>query len=86
VSLYIFIFTFVLTPFIYSLQKQTSIIDLPIYSFIDAFVTSISFAGVYLMIKREIESWYLWAIADIISVPLFIYIGYHVTALQYAII
>ncbi|KYW82671.1 nicotinamide riboside transporter PnuC [Francisella hispaniensis] len=85
ISLYIFIITFVITPFIYALQKQTYIIDLPIYSFIDAFVTAISFAGAYLLIKRAIENWYLWAIADIISVPLFIYKGYNVTALQYAI-
>lgn len=41
--------------------------------------------GVYLLIKRAIESWYLWAIVDIIPIPLFIYKGYNVTALQYAI-
>lgn len=84
ISLYIFIITFVITPFMYALQKQISLIDLPIYSFVDAFVTAISFSGVYLLIKRVIESWYLWAIADIVSIPLFIYKGYPITALQYA--
>ena len=73
------------TPFLYAHQKNLSVIELPTYSYVDSFVTAVSFAGVYLMIKRCIESWYLWAIADIISIPLFLYKGYGITAIQYTV-
>ncbi|MED7789301.1 nicotinamide riboside transporter PnuC [Francisella sp. 19X1-34] len=85
ISIYIGVATLIVTPFLYALQKQVSVLNLPAYSYVDSFVTAISFAGIYLLIKRVIENWYLWALADIISVPLFIYKGYNITALQYAI-
>ena len=74
-----------MTPLIYAYQKGLVVTQLPLYSFVDSFVTALSFAGVYLMIKRCIESWYLWAIADIVSIPLFIYKGYGITAIQFSI-
>ncbi|MGQ4001887.1 nicotinamide riboside transporter PnuC [Francisellaceae bacterium CB299] len=84
-ALYIFLITMISTPFLYAHQKNLSVIELPTYSYVDSFVTAVSFAGVYLMIKRCIESWYLWAIADIISIPLFLYKGYGITAIQYTV-
>ena len=84
-ALYIFCITILFTPLIYAYQKGLVVTQLPLYSFVDSFVTALSFAGVYLMIKRYIESWYLWAIADIVSIPLFIYKGYGITAIQFLI-
>ena len=84
-ALYIFCITILFTPLIYAYQKGLVVTQLPLYSFVDSFVTALSFAGVYLMIKRCIESWYLWAIADIVSIPLFIYKGYGITAIQFLI-
>ena len=44
---------------------------------------SLFFVGMWLMAKRKIENWYFWIIADIISVPLYLYKGLTFTSIQY---
>ncbi len=41
------------------------------YPWLDAFTTIVSFAAMFLMAKKKIESWWLWILVDIIAVPLY---------------
>jgi nicotinamide mononucleotide transporter len=41
------------------------------YVFLDAFTTVLSFLATYLLIKRKIESWYIWIFVDVIAVWLY---------------
>ena len=37
------------------------------------------------MAKRRIENWIFWIVADIISIPMYIYKGLGITSLQYLV-
>ena len=50
---------------------------------IDTFTTALFFVGMWLMAKRKIENWYFWVVADIISIPLYLYKGLTFTSIQY---
>jgi nicotinamide mononucleotide transporter len=52
---------------------------------IDAMTTAIFFVAMLLMVRRKIENWIFWIIGDIASVPLYLYKGLALTALQYFI-
>lgn len=52
---------------------------------IDAMTTAIFFVAMLLMVRRKIENWIFWIVGDIISVPLYLYKGLSLTALQYFI-
>jgi nicotinamide mononucleotide transporter len=52
---------------------------------IDAMTTAIFFVAMLLMVRRKIENWIFWIIGDIVSVPLYLYKGLALTALQYFI-
>ena len=52
---------------------------------VDAFTTAIFLVGMWLMAKRKIENWLFWIVGDVISIPLYTYKGFVVTALQYVI-
>lgn len=41
------------------------------YVFLDAFTTVLSFVATYLLIKRKIESWYIWIFIDVIAIWLY---------------
>lgn len=51
--------------------------------FWDAATTTISLLAVWGQVKKKVESWYLWMLADIIYVPLYIYKGLTLTAILY---
>jgi nicotinamide mononucleotide transporter len=51
--------------------------------FFDAVTTVISLLAVWGQIKKKIESWYLWMLADVIYVPLYVYKGLTLTAILY---
>ncbi len=53
--------------------------------YIDAFTTSLFFVGMWLMAKKVIDNWVYWIIADLITIPLYIYKGLTITAFQYLI-
>ena len=53
--------------------------------YVDVFTTAIFLVGMWLMAKRKIENWLFWIVGDVISIPLYTYKGFVVTALQYAI-
>ena len=52
---------------------------------IDAMTTAIFFVAMLLMVRRKIENWIFWIVGDIVSVPLYLYKGLTLTALQYFI-
>jgi nicotinamide mononucleotide transporter len=52
-------------------------------AYVDTLTTALFFVGMWLMAKRKIENWYIWIIADIISVPLYLYKGLTFTSIQY---
>ena len=52
-------------------------------AYVDTLTTALFFVGMWLMAKRKIENWYFWIIADIISVPLYLYKGLTFTSIQY---
>ena len=84
-AIFILVLAVLITPFIYALQKQTSVFTLPAYSYIDCILTGTCFAALYFQINRCINAWYLWITVDIIYISLFIYKGAGITALQYCV-
>lgn len=52
---------------------------------LDIFTTSIFLVGMWLMAKRKIENWIFWIIGDLICIPMMIYKGLGITALQYLV-
>ena len=52
-------------------------------SYIDILTTSIAFVGMWLMALRKIEYWLVLLVANVISVPLYFYKGYALTALLF---
>ena len=54
-------------------------------SYVDIITTAIFFAGMWLMARRKIESWFFWILGDIISVPLYFVKGLAFSSFQYLI-
>lgn len=54
-------------------------------AYVDTFTTAFFFVAMWLMARKKIEHWILWIIADIISIPLYIYKGLIFTSFQYLI-
>lgn len=54
-------------------------------NWLDVFTTSIFLVGMWFMAKRRIENWIFWIIGDFICIPMMVYKGLGITALQYAV-
>jgi len=54
-----------------------------ISAYLDTLTTGIFFVAMWLMSRRKIEHWTFWIIGDVLSVPLYIYKGLFLTAIQY---
>lgn len=52
---------------------------------LDAVTTALSLVGQWLLMRRALENWLFWLVADAIYVPLYISRGFHVTAVLYAL-
>lgn len=52
---------------------------------LDILTTSIFLVGMWLMARQKIENWLFWIVGDVISMPMMIYKGLGITALQYLI-
>lgn len=54
-------------------------------NWLDITVTSLLVVGMWLMAKRRIENWIFLMIADVISIPMYIYKGLGITSAQYLV-
>lgn len=53
--------------------------------FLDAFPTSLSLIGQYLLGRKFIENWPIWLVVNLVSMALFAYKGYWLTVVLYGI-
>ncbi len=53
--------------------------------FLDTFTTGIFFAAMWLMANKKLESWTLWIVGNIVSIPLYFVKGYGFTGIQYSV-
>ncbi len=80
-AMLLFCFTLIFVVLVYNyFSKFTSWT-----AYVDTLTTVMFFAGMWLMAKRKIENWMVWIVANIISVPLYLFKGYTFTSLQYVI-
>lgn len=54
-------------------------------SYADVVTTGIFFVGMWLMAKKKIENWIFWIVGDFVSIPMYMYKGLLLTAIQYFI-
>ncbi len=64
-----------------ALDKYTDS-DVP---YIDAFCTVTSFIAQYLLTRKKLENWLIWAFVDILYIPLYIHKGLFATAVLYIV-
>jgi nicotinamide mononucleotide transporter len=55
------------------------------FPFIDAFTTVASVAAMYLLIKRYVESWYLWTIVNTVCIVLYAHKGVVMMSAEYVL-
>jgi nicotinamide mononucleotide transporter len=65
------------------LQQQFNAGTIP---WADAFATATAFTGMYLMVKKKVESWYWWIATNLASIPLYYAKDYVVTSIYYVIL
>ena len=81
ITITLFLITVVITYTVYILSSV--VIKIPNY--IDIFTSGIFFTAMWLMANKKLESWVLWIIGDIITVPLYAHRGLGMLSLQYII-
>lgn len=54
-------------------------------NYTDIITTSLFLVGMFFMAKRNIENWIFWIVADFICIPMMLYKGLGITAIQYII-
>lgn len=59
--------------------------QLEFLNYIDIFTSGLFFTAMWYMALKKIENWTLWIIGDAIVIPLFVFRGYGMLALQYFI-
>lgn len=53
--------------------------------YIDTFSTAVAIVGMWLMAIKKVENWLFWIVADVISIPLYVYKGLIFTSMQYLV-
>ena len=54
-------------------------------NYTDIVTTSLFLVGMFFMAKRNIENWIFWIVADFICIPMMLFKGLGITAIQYII-
>lgn len=80
-SLFLFLITIIFTFCVYLYFDKPILKD----NYLDIFTTGIFFTAMYLMAKKKIESWILWIIGDLITIPLYANRGLGILSLQYLV-
>lgn len=80
-SLFLFFITIIFTFCIYLYFDKPILKE----NYLDIFTTGIFFTAMYLMAKKKIESWILWIIGDLITIPLYANRGLGILSLQYLV-
>ena len=52
----------------------------------DAFASATAFTGMWLMVKKKVESWYWWIATNIASIPLYFVKHFVFTSMYYCIL
>jgi nicotinamide mononucleotide transporter len=52
----------------------------------DAFASATAFTGMWLMVKKKVESWYWWIATNITSIPLYFVKHYVFTSIYYVVL
>ncbi len=79
VSVFLFVLAIIVIFSIYYFFDKWATIS----AYLDTLTTGIFFVAMWLMSRRKIEHWTFWIIGDVLSVPLYIYKGLFLTAIQY---
>jgi len=76
---------FIATVVITSVVYLGSNVAIGTTNYIDIFTSGLFFTAMWYMANKKLENWTLWIIADIITVPLYLYRGWGFLSLQYLI-
>lgn len=82
ISVVIFLLVIALMSLIYLFEKTGHHL---LWASIDIFCTASWLTAMYLMVKKAIENWILWIIADLIALSLYIHNHLYVTTFQYLV-
>lgn len=52
----------------------------------DAFASATAYTGMWLMVRKKVESWYWWIATNVASIPLYFVKGYVFTSVQFLIL
>ena len=52
----------------------------------DAFASATAYTGMWLMVKKKVESWYWWIATNLASIPLYFSKGYVFTSFQFVVL
>ncbi len=78
-----FVILYIVLYAILVLLKQQFVGAIP---WADALATASAYTGMYLMVRKKVESWYWWLVTNAASIPLFYYKGYLVSSVYYIIL
>ena len=82
ISIVIFLSVMAFMSLVYLFEKTSHHL---LWASIDIFCTASWLTAMYLMVKKAIENWILWIIANFISLSLYIHNHLYITAFQYLI-
>lgn len=52
---------------------------------LDTCITAVFFVAMWMMTRRITTHWVLWMLGNVLSIPMYLYKGYPITALQYGV-
>ena len=81
IGILLFMMTMVVTFLVYKVFDY----EIQLVNYIDILTSGIFFTAMWYMATKKLENWTLWIIADVITVPLYVYRGLGMLALQYLI-
>ncbi|MEK7227988.1 MAG: nicotinamide riboside transporter PnuC [Patescibacteria group bacterium] len=55
------------------------------FPYLDSFTTILSFVATILLVRKELEAWYLWILVDIIGIGLYWAKGVHLISILYCV-